>query len=95
MTDIADVVEAQASRQVARQRFLTTFDEVKTRLSPATIAQDAVESATDGAKTLVRKRPVAVAGTVAAIGLFFARGLIRRKLAERRAAHATAERPTS
>lgn len=96
------VIAAQADRQIARQRLFASLDDAKARLHPATIAQDAIDGATDGAKAAARKgiaavraRPVTAAAAAGGIGLFLARGWIARKLAECRAANETRDRPTS
>jgi len=77
------VAEAEARIKAARARMLGTLGEVQQRLSPSSLAQDAVESATQSVAAAVRKgtdavrsRPLAVAGAAGAIGLVLARGWI-------------------
>jgi ElaB/YqjD/DUF883 family membrane-anchored ribosome-binding protein len=77
------VAEAEARIKQARARMLGTLGEVQQRLSPSSLAQDAVESATQSVAAAVRKgtdavrsRPLAVAGAAGAIGLVLARGWI-------------------
>lgn len=77
------VAEAEARIRQARARMLGTLGEVQQRLSPSSLAQDAVESATQSVAAAVRKgteavrsRPLAVAGAAGAIGLVLARGWI-------------------
>jgi ElaB/YqjD/DUF883 family membrane-anchored ribosome-binding protein len=87
------VALAEARIKASRARLLGTIGEVQQRLSPSSLAQDAVESATQSVAAAVRKgtdavrsRPLAVAGAAGAIGLVLARGWIadifKRKKAE-------------
>ncbi len=87
--DPRDIALAEQRSRIARKQFLATLGTVKTRLSPATIAQDAMENAKDSAKSVVRKHPLAVVGVASAIGLLLSRRLIGRRLARRRIEHAT------
>ncbi|QIG80470.1 hypothetical protein [Stakelama tenebrarum] len=86
-----EIVLAEERSRNARQQFMATLGTVKNRLSPGTIAQDAMESAADGAKSLVRRRPLAVAAAAGALGLLLSRRLIRRKVAQRKIEHATGD----
>lgn len=77
------VAEAEARIGEARERLLGTLGELQHRLHPATLAQDAVESAAASIATVarngadaVRRRPIALAAVAGAIGLFMARGTI-------------------
>lgn len=77
------VKQAEARIKEARAKMLGTLGEVQQRLSPSSLAQDAVESATASVAAAVRKgtdavrsRPLAVAGAAGAIGLVLARGWI-------------------
>jgi ElaB/YqjD/DUF883 family membrane-anchored ribosome-binding protein len=78
-----DLTMAEARQHAARARLLMTLGEMQQRLSPAHLAQDAVESAAQGVASVARKgaeavrnRPLATAGIVATIGLVMARGWI-------------------
>lgn len=82
MTKIVD--EAQANVAAARAALIDTARELQQRLAPRTIARDAWESAkTKGADIaeeavdVVRRRPVATGGLLAAIALFAARSPIK------------------
>lgn len=77
------VARAEARIKESRARLLGTLGEVQQRLSPSSLAQDAVDSATASVAAAVRKgtdavrsRPLAVAGAAGAIGLVLARGWI-------------------
>ncbi|WP_109806707.1 hypothetical protein [Sphingosinithalassobacter portus] len=87
--DARDVALAELRSRNAKQQFLATLDTVKTRLSPATIAQDAMGSAKDKARSMVRRHPLAIATAAGAIGLLLSRRLIGRRLARRKIEHAT------
>jgi ElaB/YqjD/DUF883 family membrane-anchored ribosome-binding protein len=94
------VAQAEARIKETRARLLGTLAEVQERFSPSSLAQDAVESATQGVATMVRKgteavrsRPLAVAGAAGAIGLVLARGWIGDIIKGRR--HETAPAPDS
>ena len=71
----------------ARARLFGTVAELQDRLKPANLAQNALDSATQGVSSAARKgvaaareRPLAVAAATGAIGLFLARGWIGRRL---------------
>lgn len=77
------VAEAEARIGEARARLIGTLGEIQQRLRPSTLAQDAVESAAAGVARVarnsadaVRKRPLAIAAVVGAVGLFMARSTI-------------------
>lgn len=79
----AELLAAEARVGLARTRFFVTLGEVQTRLKPANLAQNAVDSATQGITSTARKgaeavraRPVAAAAVAGAVGLVFARGWI-------------------
>lgn len=85
MTDPATrLLAAEADAALARERLSTTVGQLQARLDPQLLARDAQAvgtaaglAAIDGA----RRNPGAVAGAVAAIGLFLARhriGAFRR-----------------
>ena len=85
-----DVAAAKARAEAARARLFGTLGQVQTRLKPANLAQDAVDSAAQGVASVARKgvdaaraRPVAAAGIVGAIGLFLARGWIGNMLSRK------------
>ena len=79
MNDIA-VLAADRNRKTARTRLLGTAGELRTRVSPASLTQDAVEGLRDGTVSIavksaetVRKRPLVTALVAGAVGLFLAR----------------------
>ena len=87
MTDHArQIAQAEAEAALARQRLTTTLSTIQARLDPRSrareVAADLSERARDGVET-ARQHPGALAGSVAAIGLFLARHriatLFRRK----------------
>lgn len=85
-----DVDAARARIAATRARLFGTLGQVQERLSPANLAQDAVETAAQGVATVARKgaeavrsRPLAAAGIAATIGLVMARGWIGDILAKR------------
>lgn len=85
-----DVDAARARIEAAKAQLFGTLGQVRARLSPSNIAQDAVESAVEGVATVARKgaeavrsRPLAAAGVVATIGLVMARGWIGDILSKR------------
>lgn len=78
-----DVARAKDEVAAARARLFGTLAQVQDRLKPSHLAQDAVESATQGIASAARKgadaarkRPFAVAAVAGAIGLVMARGWI-------------------
>ena len=90
MTGNPDLIAAQAQVEAARTRLFDTLGEVQTRLKPANIAQNAMDSATTSLTTAAqrgadaaRARPYAAAGIAGGVVLFLARGwvckLFRRK----------------
>ncbi|HEX8302324.1 DUF3618 domain-containing protein [Sphingomonas sp.] len=81
--DSIEIAAAQAQVEAARRQLFGTLAVVQDRLKPSHLAQDAVESAAQGVASVarkgadaVRRRPVAAAGIVGAIGLVMARGWI-------------------
>jgi ElaB/YqjD/DUF883 family membrane-anchored ribosome-binding protein len=84
------LLAAEARAQVARTRLFATLGEVQARLKPANLAQNALESASQGLASTARKgaeavrsRPVATAAVAGAVGLFLARGWIGKLLRRR------------
>lgn len=83
MSTDPEIAAAAARAQVARARLFSTFGEVQERLKPSTLAQDAVDTATQGLATAARKgaeavrsRPVAAGAIAATVALVLARGWI-------------------
>ena len=83
MNDQVEVIAAKAAADQARARFRATADELRARLTPKALAEDAADSARQGALKLgmtsleaARQRP-GVAGSV--VGLFFAVLWLRRR----------------
>lgn len=90
---MTDVELAEARAKAARERLATTINQLQYRLKPSTLAQGAIDNATESAKSIalkgaaeVRARPVAAAAVVGAIGLFLSRGWISRALTKRKKA---------
>ncbi|TGX56107.1 DUF3618 domain-containing protein [Sphingomonas gei] len=90
MSTDPDLLAAKAQAQLARTRLFATLGEVQERLKPANLAQNAVESATQGIAATaqkgaeaVRNRPIASAAVAGAVGLFLARGWIGKLLRRR------------
>ena len=86
MTVDPRLAAARARAVAARERLDASIDHAKARLSPRTLAADAVETAKDKAVAgidAVRERPAAAAAVAGAVGLFLARkpllGLLRRR----------------
>lgn len=90
MTSNPELLAAQAQAEAARVRLFDTLGEVQTRLKPANIAQNAMNSATTSLTAAAqrgadaaRARPYAAAGIAGGVVLFLARGwvckLFRRK----------------
>lgn len=90
MTGDPKLIAAQAQVEAARTRLFDTLGEVQTRLKPANIAQNAMDSATTSLTAAAhrgadaaRARPYAAAGIAGGVVLFLARGwvckLFRRK----------------
>jgi ElaB/YqjD/DUF883 family membrane-anchored ribosome-binding protein len=87
--NVESVADAAVNAEEARARLSATLSELQARIAPSTLANDAIDEIrsrsmelADGATQLARRNPVAVAGAVAAGGLFLARkpvwGLLRR-----------------
>jgi ElaB/YqjD/DUF883 family membrane-anchored ribosome-binding protein len=97
MSDAAPQVKAAAAQAaLARARLFATLDELHTRLKPATLAHDAMDSAAQGAASLARKgadavkaRPLASAAVAGTVGLVLARNWIARAFLGRHARDAT------
>ena len=90
MSTDPQLLVAEAEAQAARTRLFSTLGEVQDRLRPSTLAQDAMDTATQGVATAARKgaeavraRPVLAGAVVAGVGLFLARGLITRMFRRR------------
>lgn len=74
------IAAARDAAEARRHELVATLDEIKLRLAPRTIAQDAWQGAkdkgsdvADSAIGAVRQRPGIAAGVVAGAALFFAR----------------------
>jgi len=72
-----DVRLSKAKAEQARARFTATLEELKHRLKPATLASDAWDGVKDKSSDIadksvqvVKDRPVAVGGVLAAIAVF-------------------------
>jgi ElaB/YqjD/DUF883 family membrane-anchored ribosome-binding protein len=96
MSTDPELLAAEARVQAARARLFGTLGEVQSRLKPSNIAQDALDSASQGVATAARKsaevvraRPYAAAAVAGALGLVLARGWIA-KLFRRRGSDETA-----
>ena len=83
MSDDPAILAAEAQVQAARAQLFRTLGEVQERLSPSHLAQDAVDSASQGIASVARKgrdavrtRPAATAAVAGAVGLVLARGWI-------------------
>lgn len=86
--DDRDVAVALAEAEAAKARLFGTLGRMQTRLKPANLAQDAVESAANGVAgvarkgvAVVRSRPLAAAGIAGLVGLVLARGWIGKRIA--------------
>jgi len=80
MTDIPEIVAARAEAERRRSRVMATAHELQGRLSPGTLARGAWQGAkekgadlAEDAVDVVRTRPLAATGVVAAITMFLAR----------------------
>lgn len=75
MSDPAQtLLAAQAEALAARQRVSATVGDLQRRLDPQAVVQNAKQAGID----TVTRHPGAVAGAVATVGLFLARGRIAR-----------------
>lgn len=77
---------ARTQATLARERLLSTAQELQYRLKPSTLADEAKqavirkgEEIADEASELVRTRPVAISATVAGIGALLGAGLFARR----------------
>lgn len=98
MSPPPDIGLAEARAKAARARLRGTLGEVQERLRPSNLAQDALETATQGfasaarkGREAVRSRPLTVAAIAGGIGLVMARGWIGSLLRGR--GHETAAAP--
>ncbi|MDO7841187.1 DUF3618 domain-containing protein [Sphingomonas immobilis] len=94
MTDErTELTTAEERSQLARSRLAGTLVAIQARLKPAALARDAIDELRETGQELAhagiaaaKRNPLRVAGVVAAVGLFAARGpiaaLFRRKPAE-------------
>ena len=87
MTSAQEVATARFRSRVAKERFQATLAETRTRLSPKTLAQDALETAKQGtasaarnAAVTARQRPLAMAAAAGVVAIFFARKPLLRAL---------------
>jgi len=85
-----ELIAAEARVQAARSRLFSTLGEVQTRLKPANVVQNAVETAAQGVASTARKgaeavrsRPFAAAAIAGTVGLVLARGWIADMLRRR------------
>lgn len=84
---VSDPVAAARERaDAARARLIASATATQARLAPSRLAQDALDGVTERATAAAlrgaraaRRRPLAIAGVAAAIGLFVARGWIGRR----------------
>lgn len=83
MSGPPDIGLAEQKVEAARAQLKRTIGEIQYRLSPATLAQNAMDSTVEGVTSVARKgaeavrtRPVATAAVTGALGLFLARGWI-------------------
>jgi ElaB/YqjD/DUF883 family membrane-anchored ribosome-binding protein len=90
---MTNVELAEARAKAARERLTKTINQLQYRLKPSTLAQGAIDNATESAKSIalkgateVRARPVAAAAVAGAVGLFLSRGWISRALTKRKKA---------
>ncbi|UYY58915.1 DUF3618 domain-containing protein [Sphingomonas sp. S2-65] len=96
MSNSPELIAAQAQVDAARTRLFGTVGEIKQRLEPRNIAEDAMDRVTTGLTSAAqrgadaaRERPYAAAGVAAGIGLFLMRGWIFKRLRRRSKRHAT------
>lgn len=90
MTTDARLLAARARSMAARARLDTSIAEVRARLSPKSLARDAVSGVTSKAGALAldgvdaaRTRPVVTVAAVGAIGLLLARKPLARWIGRR------------
>lgn len=83
------IAEKRGHAEAARERFMGTVEEIKLRLAPRTLAQEAWEGAKDkgaevaeGAVSAVKERPAVAAGVAAGAALILARKPIINLLAD-------------
>lgn len=91
-----ELIAAEARVAAARTRLFDTLGEVQTRLKPANMAQNAMNSATTSLTAAAqrgadaaRTRPYAAAGIAGGVILFLARGWICKRLRRKPRADAT------
>jgi len=90
MSTDPELLAAEAQVRAARSKLFSTLGEVQTRLKPANVVQNAVETAAQGVASTARKgaeavrsRPFAAAAIAGTVGLVFARGWIADMLRRR------------
>jgi ElaB/YqjD/DUF883 family membrane-anchored ribosome-binding protein len=90
MSTDPELLAAEAHVRAARSKLFSTLGEVQTRLRPANVVQNAVETAAQGVASTARKgaeavrsRPFAAAAIAGTVGLVFARGWIADMLRRR------------
>jgi ElaB/YqjD/DUF883 family membrane-anchored ribosome-binding protein len=90
MSSDPELLAAEAQVRAARSKLFATLGEVQTRLRPANVVQNAVETAAQGVASTARKgaeavrsRPFAAAAIAGTVGLVFARGWIADMLRRR------------
>lgn len=101
MSEPTELEIAQARVQESRERLFATVGDIQERLRPSSLAQDVVESATQGVASVARKgaeavrtRPFATAAIAGTIGLVMARGWIGDILGNRSKKQETSAKET-
>lgn len=82
--DDGDLAIARRRSVVARARLAGTLVDLQARLNPKALAREAVQELKEAAQEIARdgldslkRHPLTLAGGMAAVGLFFARGPLR------------------
>jgi ElaB/YqjD/DUF883 family membrane-anchored ribosome-binding protein len=79
-----DLIAAKRDADAARARLAATLVDIQARLNPKALAREAAQELKEAAQELARdgldslkRHPLTLAGAMAAVGIFFARGPLR------------------
>lgn len=78
------LIAAEQQRSEARAQLFGRIDQVKTRLAPGALADDAMNGIADRAVEIAARRPVTFLTSAAAVGLVVLRRPLLRWLSRRR-----------
>ncbi|HWK36312.1 hypothetical protein [Sphingomonas sp.] len=84
MTARPRLILADQQRTAARAQLFARIDQVKARLAPGALADDAMNGIADRATRIAARRPMAFLGAAAAVGFMILRRPVLRWLSRRR-----------